>query len=474
MIKIFFTFWFLVGLLVSSVFAINQEEFIKRLQETHPFFKGQNLNTSIQQKIQKSHLGATDWRLNLNASSSASTFRTNDSGDPQNRGLKATSQNNFTSSFKRNFFSTGGNLSLDYQFTDTKNDLKEGTSSSTKQGASISYNQPLLKNFKGVLDRTAYDLVGYNIKIAELQSLEAKESFLLQQLFLFLDWALFEAEYKITQNRLKLLKKELATTQRKYKASFSLKVDLISQQAAVSNLELALLSKKSELADVREQLAALFQDKNFLDSEIPEINIFSLDFSIEKNLNNYLKENSRVLRIIQYQKQQNQRQQKSYHNQKQIQLDLSLSASQLDEITDTTSGSSSNGGSSNYEIALQFSLPLGNNQAEGQLAESLLQLQQLNYNYDSEFRNLLANLRGLETRLKILEDTLALNTNQISLARLRTLEEMRRYKLGHGSSVLVLQAQDNEQNAEVGFAQIAVVYQKIVLQYMALLDKLLP
>ena len=52
-------------------------------------------------------------------------------------------------------------------------------------------------------------------------------------------------------------------TKRKYKASFLAKVDLISQQAAVSNLELALLSQKSELADVREQLAALFQDKSF-------------------------------------------------------------------------------------------------------------------------------------------------------------------------------------------------------------------
>ena len=87
-------------------------------------------------------------------------------------------------------------------------------------------------------------------------------------------------------------------TKRKYKASFLAKVDLISQQAAVSNLELALLSQKSELADVREQLAALFQDKSFLDSKIPEINFYHLDFSIEKNLENYLKENSRILKIL--------------------------------------------------------------------------------------------------------------------------------------------------------------------------------
>ena len=61
-------------------------------------------------------------------------------------------------------------------------------------------------------------------------------------------------------------------TKRKYKASFLAKVDLISQQAAVSALELALLSQKSELADVREHC----QDKSFLDSKIPEINFYHL------------------------------------------------------------------------------------------------------------------------------------------------------------------------------------------------------
>ena len=358
---------------------------------------------------------------------------------------------------------------MGYQSTDTKTDLRNGESSSlTKNEISIFYRQPLIRNFGGIVGRSDYDLAGYSVDITKLQSLEAKENFLLQQLFLFLDWALLEAEYKITNDRLNLIKKELAVTRRKYKASFSLKVDLITQETAESDLQLALLFKKSELADVREQLAALFQDKSFLNSETPEINIYSLDFSVQENLENYLKKNSRVLKMIDYQKQQNQRKQKTYQNKKQIQLDLSLSAFQQDEKTDSTSGAASN-----YQIGLQFSLPLGNTQAKSQLVESSLQLQQLNYSYDSEFRNLLASLRGLEARFKILVDTLVLNTNQISLASQRTTEETRRYRLGHGSSALVLQAQDNEQSAKIGYAQIAVSYQKIALQYLALLDKLL-
>ena len=89
-------------------------------------------------------------------------------------------------------------------------------------------------------------------------------------------------------------------------------------------------------------------------------------------------------------------------------------------------------------------------------------------------RALLAGLKGLETRLNILTETLALNTNQISLATQRTKEETRRYRQGHGSSSLVLQAQDDEQSAKISYAQIAASYHKIALQYKALLDKLLP
>ncbi len=465
--KLFFIFSVSLVCTVTSVFALTKEEFIKRLQETHPFFKEQNLNAAIQQKNQRSYLGDTDWLLGLNASSLNSHLE--DSIESQNTTLESINQKSQGASVNRSFFSTGGDLTLGYQSTDTKTDLRNGESSSlTKNEISIFYRQPLIRNFGGIVGRSDYDLAGYSVDITKLQSLEAKENFLLQQLFLFLDWALLEAEYKITNDRLNLIKKELAVTRRKYKASFSLKVDLITQETAESDLQLALLFKKSELADVREQLAALFQDKSFLNSETPEINIYSLDFSVQENLENYLKKNSRVLKMIDYQKQQNQRKQKTYQNKKQIQLDLSLSAFQQDEKTDSTSGAASN-----YQIGLQFSLPLGNTQAKSQLVESSLQLQQLNYSYDSEFRNLLASLRGLEARFKILVDTLVLNTNQISLASQRTTEETRRYRLGHGSSALVLQAQDNEQSAKIGYAQIAVSYQKIALQYLALLDKLL-
>ena len=463
-----FIFGIFLGFLSPVASALTQAEFTKLLQEVHPFFQQQKLNLEIQKKNQKSYLGATDWLLGLNANRSSANL--GDSIDLQNIELKSVNQTILGSSISRKFFSTGGDFNLGYQTTKTESERREQINSSfTKQGFTASYRQPLLKNLGGTIAKTAYDLAGYSVKIAKLQSEEAKENFLLQQLFLFLDWALFEEEYKITNNRLLLLKNELKVTKRKYKASFLAKVDLISQQAAVSNLELALLSQKSELADVREQLAALFQDKSFLDSKIPEINFYHLDFSIEKNLENYLKENSRILKMIDYQRQQNQRQQKTYQNQKKIQLDLALSASQFDEKTDTNSGTSSN-----YEVGLQFSLPLGNSQAKNQLASSLLELQQINYSYDSELRTLLAGLKGLETRLNILTETLALNTNQISLATQRTKEETRRYRQGHGSSSLVLQAQDDEQSAKISYAQIAASYHKIALQYKALLDKLLP
>ena len=65
--KLFFIFSVSLVCTVTSVFALTKEEFIKRLQETHPFFKEQNLNAAIQQKNQRSYLGDTDWLLGLNS-----------------------------------------------------------------------------------------------------------------------------------------------------------------------------------------------------------------------------------------------------------------------------------------------------------------------------------------------------------------------------------------------------------------------
>jgi len=67
---------------------------------------------------------------------------------------------------------------------------------------------------------------------------------------------------------------------------------------------------------------------------------------------------------------------------------------------------------------------------------------------------------------------LASNKVQINIAKSRTAEERDRYTNGNGEASFVISAQNNEQNAQLGYAQTAQKYQKSVLEYKATVDQL--
>ena len=64
------------------------------------------------------------------------------------------------------------------------------------------------------------------------------------------------------------------------------------------------------------------------------------------------------------------------------------------------------------------------------------------------------------------------NKKQISIAKARTVEERGRYANGSGQASFVISAQNNEQNAQLGYAQVATNYQKAVLDFKATIDQL--
>ena len=88
--------------------------------------------------------------------------------------------------------------------------------------------------------------------------------------------------------------------------------------------------------------------------------------------------------------------------------------------------------------------------------------------------NLEAASRNLLIQIKELEAVLDLNQEQIESAQQKTEEELRLYNQGRGQLTFVIQSRDNEENAKLTYAQNALLYHKLVLQYRALVDELLP
>jgi outer membrane protein TolC len=80
----------------------------------------------------------------------------------------------------------------------------------------------------------------------------------------------------------------------------------------------------------------------------------------------------------------------------------------------------------------------------------------------------------LREKIILLSELLKSNQKQIMIAKDRTTEEKAQYANGNGKASFVISAQNNEQNAQLGYAQVATNYQKAVLEYKATLDILAP
>lgn len=84
-----------------------------------------------------------------------------------------------------------------------------------------------------------------------------------------------------------------------------------------------------------------------------------------------------------------------------------------------------------------------------------------------------AGVVNLLILIRELEKVLALNQEQIESAKAKTEEELRLYNQGRGDLTFVIQSRDNEERAKLTYAQNAAVYQKLILQYRALMDEFL-
>ena len=80
----------------------------------------------------------------------------------------------------------------------------------------------------------------------------------------------------------------------------------------------------------------------------------------------------------------------------------------------------------------------------------------------------------VNTRIRIdeLAEVLRLNREQIVSAREKTGEELKLYGQGRGNLTFVIQSRDSEERAKSTYAENALTYQKLVIQYLALTDDL--
>ena len=458
-------FYSLTSLLYAQ--TITQEEFLNQLRRVHPVFEKEKLTAQIEKQEQKSLLGTQDW----NVISSVNFIH--EEPAVAIAGPEKTDAFTVDGGVQKLFWKTGGRLSASFSSSraNIKIDPFYGFPESFYQNQiSLTYTHPLLKNRNGFLDRFQYELKQYDIDFSDIQALENQEDFLANCAAKFLDWVFLTEQKKIVSERLKLSEEELSRTKRKREANLVDEVDVIRAEDAVRIWRQNQVLVESQWKALQAELAVLSQNDGLYDVS-PQFDLYQVEELIPlSDAISQLKESSRLIKTLSIRLKQLQYARRGFEETSKP--DLSLMTQFSTKNLDESFGKSLGMDKPDALVGLQFSVPLGNRTARSQVAKTDLQIAQLEKQLDEVTLSLTSALTNLHIQIKELEEVLKLNQEQIESAKEKTEEELKLYNQGRGQLTFVIQSRDSEQNAKLGYAQNALTYHKLIIEYRALMDQL--
>ena len=446
--------------------TITQDEFLNRLKQLHPLFEKEELTAQIEKEEQNSYFGAEDWNVFSSINFSHEKPAIPSTGPERTDALSA------NGGVERLFWKTGGRLSASFSTgrVSMKVDPLYGFPDSYYQNQfAITYTHPLLQNRNGFLDRLQYDLKQFDIDFSEVQALENQEDFLAISASKFLGWVFLTEQKMIVSERLKLSEEELARIKRKREAHLVDEVDVIRAEDAVRIGKQNQMLVESQWKSLQAELAVLSQN-NEIYNVSPEFNLYRVEelVPLEEAISQ-LKGNARLIKVLTIRFKQLEYARKGL--EETLKPQLSAVAEFNIKNADEGLGGSLKMDKPDAVVGLRLSVPLEKRTAKSQMTKTDLQISQLGKQIDDLTLTLTSALTNLHIQLKELENVLKLNQEQIESAKERTKEELKLYNQGRGDLTFVILSRDNEQNAKLTYAQNALTYHKLTLQYRALLDQ---
>ena len=428
-----------------NIQAMTEREFIEKLRNTHPFFDQQALSSQIKKIEMQATRANEDWLMNV------STIYNKDQKD--------------TVSFSANktFTGNGGRATLSHTWIDTN--AVDGNSK-----FSLDYVYPLLRNNGGINDRLEFDVSQIAVVQNALSRTEQEENFILIKLKRFVDLNNAQERQLIHEHRLSFAKQELVLVRKKLTASVVDKVDVLLQEDAYQKAKQQLLQAQQDLVVLRHEIAiTLGTDFDQITTRTNLYRPYKLNEQYNKK---QLLAKARVLKITDLDLKILKRQLMSLKNESKTQLDLNLGLVSEGENTNYSNALSDQ--STSWNIGLGLSYPLGGIKATSSIKKAQIKIQRLMRYKQEQSLDLSIAITTLREKIILLSELLKSNQKQITIAKDRTSEEKVQYANGNGKASFVISAQNNEQNAQLGYAQVATNYQKAVLEYKATLDILVP
>jgi outer membrane protein TolC len=322
---------------------------------------------------------------------------------------------------------------------------------------SVNYTQPLLKNSGGINDKLDSDLSLIQIDINNLKRTQLSENFILSQLFKLVDLSFAQQQLALTTQRLELAQQELTLIKAKFAQSLVDKIDVFLQEDAYQRSLQQQLQAEQTLDLLKAELSIVLKmQAKFIHSD------YNLYKKYQFNLDNllmYLSNNTTEMKILKLEQNLLQRQLLSDKNNTEVQLDLKLGVS--------------NANDDDWNIGLELSYPLGDTRAKSTLEKTHISLDKIKETSKEQLINLNIEASVLKKELGHLSKLLDSYKTRIKIAKARNLAEKKRYELGNSQISFVISAQNNVHEVYLAYAQVAVNYQKSLLKFKAVLDRLL-
>ena len=457
------------------------DEYLDRVRSTHPFFKAERLQPAIEQQGADSYLGWQDWRLLGDARFAHLEPLPTSPFQPERVDVFA-----LGAGTERLFWGSGSRLMVDWVSDVTDQNLPGLTIPGSGGGLEIpigpstfyrnvlraTWSLPLLQNRGGELDRLEYEVSLYAVAASVATSWENQEDFLLGAGTTFLLWALAEEQIGIAERRLDLAVEEHERSKRQRAAFLVDEVDVWRSEAAVHNTQSALSLIESRWKSVQADLATVAGDSTYY-SRRPEYDLYTLpeppdaDPFVAGIVNT-----ARLVRALDYRRDQLARLEQGYADTERPNLDLNLSGA-------LQGGDDSWGGAfamkyPDIGVGLVFTYPLGTRTATANVAQTRLEIRQLEERIRDVQISLTASARSIIVQLVELKDVIDANVLAIEANEKRTEEELKLYNQGRGDLAFVIQARDNIALSELEYAGNVANYHNLLLRLEALSDKLLP
>ena len=325
----------------------------------------------------------------------------------------------------------------------------------------IEWKLPLMRHTNNASDLKSYRRNLLDLSDQKIAYLENQESFIYDRLIEFYEVALMQEQ-------------------------LSLIVTYINILDAIPLVDTAhSLTVKRTIFELQNDYDAILKNKNALSKELSlrldysafvhqDIHAeFQTSFHPVTNLNDYLKTHNRALKKIDIDKRLKEIDIAHFKNQIQPDLDLYLNASHLSDNGNTLS-TKFNDTRNDYGFAVEFKLPIiGYRSSKTSLAIAKLNLQKIEYKYQRKKKDLFAEIESIEQSLSQAQKNITSYIPFIRSSVENREQEAQNYQLITSSIQDYIQAIENEFGAFHSQLKAKVEFQKDLLKYDDLLDRLL-